>query len=677
MTIDAQSPAVLVDEARNGREVPITVDEGRRRTIVEGVQPQIDGGRYPIKRIVGDTVVVEADCFADGHDVLSCAVLYRREGAGQWQVAPMAFLINDRWRGSFVVESVGRYEYTVASWIDRFKTWEHAMEKRIAANQDVRVDLLIGADLVDEAAEHAPAEAAATLRSYAAVLRAGGDEAAQRAVEPALGQLMAAHLPRRFMTSYEPILRITVDRERAAFSSWYSIFPRSTASTPGTHGTFKDVENWLPYIAAMGFDVLYLTPIHPIGRTFRKGKDNNPVAQPGDPGSPYAIGSAEGGYKDIHPELGTLEDFRQLVARARDFGLEIALDNAFNASPEHPYVSEHPEWFRARPDGTIQYAENPPKKYQDIYPFDFETSKWRELWVELKSYFDFWIDQGVKIFRVDNPHTKAFRFWEWCIDAIKREHPDVIFLSEAFTRPKVMYNLAKLGFTQSYTYFTWRTAKWELTQYMVELTQGEPREFFRPNFWPNTHDILTPQFYAGHRSTFLARFTLAATLTSNYGIYGPSYEQMLHTPVGPREEYIDNEKYEIRHWNLQQPGSLAPFIARVNHVRREHPALQRNDGLRFHTVNSDFAENDQLIAYSKRSTDGRDIVLIIVNLDPINTQSGWVQLPLAEWGIAEDQPYEVYDQISGARYSWYGAWNFVAINPNQMPVHLFVVNGGA
>jgi starch synthase (maltosyl-transferring) len=544
------------------------------------------------------------------------------------------------------------------------------MVKRIAASQVTPVDLLIGANLVEAASKRAAGATAERLGEFATALRDNIDGAEQMAVSEELGELMAQHAERPFPTN-SPELSITVDRERALFCSWYEIFPRSASFEPGRHGTFKDVEGWLPYIAGMGFDILYLTPIHPIGRTFRKGKDNSPTAQPGEPGSPYAIGGDEGGHKSIHPELGTLEDFRHLVQAAREYGLEIALDNAFQCSPEHPYVKEHPEWFSIRPDGTIQYAENPPKKYQDIYPINFESEDWWNLWQELKSYFDFWIEQGVRIYRVDNPHTKAFPFWEWCINEVKREHPDVIFLSESFTRPKVMYRLAKLGFTQSYTYFTWRTVKWELTQYLTELTKTEVHDFFRPSFWPNTHDILTPQFYEGHRSTFLARLVLAATMSANYGIYGPAYELMLHTPVGAREEYIDNEKYEIRHWDLEQPGSLRPQITRLNQIRRENPALQRNESIRFHQVQNNYAENEQLIAYTKQSTDGENIILVVVNLDPVNTQSGWIHLPLADFGIGANDAYIAHDLMADARYTWNGEWNYVELDPAHMPAHVF------
>jgi starch synthase (maltosyl-transferring) len=651
---------------RNGHELAV-FGEGRRRVIIEAVSPQIDGGRYPIKRVVGDTVIVECDAFADGHDVLAAAVRYRAPG-GPWQEAPLELLVNDRWRGAFTVETIGRYEYTVMAWIDRFGTWEHQLHKRVEAGQDVALDMQIGAALVFEAAEAATGDAAATLRRYAEAVN-GGD--VQAAYSAELADLMAAHLPRRFASTYERTLAITVDRERARFSAWYELFPRSTSPEAGRHGTFQDVIARLPYVAELGFDILYLPPIHPIGRAHRKGKNNSVTAQPGEPGSPWAIGAEEGGHFSVHPELGTLDDFRALVGAAREHGLEIALDIAFQCAPDHPYVTDHPEWFRARPDGTIQYAENPPKKYQDIYPFDFETSDWEGLWLELKRIFDFWIDQGVKVFRVDNPHTKSFRFWEWCIGAIKAEHPEVLFLSEAFTRPKMMYSLAKRGFTQSYTYFTWRTTKWDLTSYLTELTQTEALEFFGPNFWPNTPDILTPQFYPGHRATFLARAALAATLTANWGMYGPVYELMEHVPAPGREEYLDNEKYEIRHWDLTHPNSLRGFIATLNRLRRENPALQRNDGLRFHRVDSNFVESDQLLAYSKTSPDGSNMVLVVVNLDPLHTQSGWVEVPLDEWGGGGS--FQVHDQLTDARYIWSNQFNYVELNPHQMPVHVFVI----
>lgn len=638
--------------------------EGRRRVVVERVTPEIDCGRYPIKRVVGDSVTVECDAFADGHDVIACAVRFRGPNDADWRVAPMEFVVNDRWRGTFSVDTLGRYRYTVMAWVDRFATWEHQLHKRVEAKQDVTVDLLIGAELVREAAEHAPPAEAGVLHAYEQSLRGGNAEAG---FSPDLASRMGAHLPRRYATVYEKELQVEVNRPLARFSAWYELFPRSAAPEPGRHGTFRDVIARLPYVAELGFDILYMPPIHPIGRQFRKGKNNSVTAQPGEPGSPWAIGSAEGGHKSIHPELGTLEDFRALVAAARELGIEIALDIAFQCAPDHPYVAEHPEWFRARPDGTIQYAENPPKKYQDIYPFDFESSDWQGLWQELKSVFSYWIEQGVTVFRVDNPHTKSFRFWEWCFGELKAAHPELIFLSEAFTRPKVMYNLAKLGFTQSYTYYTWRTAKWELTQYMEELTRSEVRDYFGPNFWPNTPDILTPQFYPGHRSTFLVRAAMAATMTASWGLYGPVYELMRHLPVQGREEHIDSEKYEIHHWNLDDPSSLRLFIARLNRIRKAHPALQRNESIRFHRVDNNFVENEQIIAYSKCTPDLDDIVLVVVSLDPTSAQAGYVQVPTAEWGI--DGPYQAHDLITDARYTWSGDFNYVELNP-AMPVHI-------
>jgi starch synthase (maltosyl-transferring) len=642
-------------------------ETGRSRVVIEGVTPEIDAGRFAIKRVIGEQVVVEADAFADGHDAITVLLLYREAGETQWREVPMEALVNDRWRGAFVVMKIGQACYTIAAYVDHFKSWSRDMVKRIAANQVAGVDREIGALLIDAARDRASGADAARLGEYAAALRAG---ASSMGVEDELGVLMARYAERHFLTTYRE-LPITVDRERAAFSAWYEIFPRSTSTEPGRHGTFKDVEARLPYIAELGFDVLYLTPIHPIGTTFRKGKDNSPTAEPGEPGSPYAVGNPDGGHKSIHPELGTLDDFRSLVRAARQHGMEIALDNAFQCSPDHPYVKEHPDWFYVRPDGTIQYAENPPKKYQDVYPFNFESDDWRALWDELKSFFEFWSEQGVRIFRVDNPHTKAFGFWEWCIAELKQQYPDLILLSEAFTRPKVMYRLAKLGFTQSYTYYAWRTTKAELSQYMTELTQTEVREYFRPNFWPTTHDILTPQFYEGHRALFIARLALAATLTANYGIYGPAYELMLYMPVSGREEYIDNEKYELRVWDLDDPRSLRPLVARLNQIRRENVALQRDASIRFHRVENNYAESEHIIAYTKHSPDGKNVILVVVNLDPQHTRGGWVQLPIADFGIAPADAYHAHELIGDTRYAWSGEWNYVELDPAGMPVQIF------
>lgn len=643
--------------------------EGRNRVIIEGVTPEIEAGRYPVKRIVGDEVLVEADILADGHDALACALLYRKESDTIWSEVPMQPLGNDRWRASFRVMELGRYRYTVMGWIDHFNSWSRDLAKRVEAGQDVSVDLLIGAELIEAAHQQASKIDAKRLSSFAEALRAGGDEGARQALSPELARLILLNGQRRFPTVYDKELEIVVDREQARFGAWYELFPRSTSSVPGRHGSFKDVEARLPYVASMGFDVLYLPPIHPIGKNFRKGRNNSTVVGPGDPGSPWAIGSAEGGHKAIHPQLGTPEDFRHLIAAAAKYGIELALDIAFQCAPDHPYVSDHPEWFRKRPDGTIQYAENPPKKYQDIYPFDFETENWRELWEELKSVVQFWVDQGVHIFRVDNPHTKPFPFWEWLISEIKRDCPEAIFLAEAFTRPKALYGLAKRGFTQSYNYFPWRNTKWELTQYLTELTQTEVREFTGLNLWPNTPDILPEYLQFGGRPAFMTRFILAATLGPTYGIYGPAFELCENTPVSPgREEYIDAEKYEIKNWDIDKRGSLRELIARVNQIRRENPAFRTNHNLCFHEV-----DNEQIIAYSKTSLDQTNQVLVVVNLDPHYKQSGFIMLPLEDLGIDPRQPYQAHDLLTEARYLWHGARNYVELNPLTVPAHIFVI----
>jgi len=653
--------------AGKGRSAEMVQQAGR--VVIEGVQPEIDCGRFPIKRTIGEAVEVEADVFMDGHEALACALRFRKKGASRWSEIPMEFMVNDRWRAAFVCTDLGRYEYTVCAWPDPFRTWSRDLEKRIAADQDIAIDLLIGADLVEAAAGRAPARDAARLQRYAAALRTDVGLARQAAADPELNRLVSLYPDRSRETVYDRILDVVVDPPRARFSTWYEVFPRSTSDTPGRHGTFADLERWLPRIADMGFDVVYLPPIHPIGRTFRKGANNTLNARESDVGSPWAIGGPEGGHRAVHPELGTLDDFRRLVDRARALNIEIALDIAFQASPDHPYVKEHPEWFRKRPDGTIQYAENPPKKYQDIYPFDFETKNQTALWRELRGIFEFWIEQGVRIFRVDNPHTKPFPFWEWTIGTLKRKYPDLIFLSEAFTRPKVMYRLAKLGFTQSYTYFAWRVHKWEIEQYFTELTQTAARDFFRPNLWPNTPDILTETLQQGGRPAFMARLVLAATLGANYGIYGPAYELMEHIPREPgSEEYLDSEKYQLRTWNFDRPDALGPFIAHVNRIRHENPALQADRLLRFHRI-----DNERLIAYSKRTPDGSNTILTVVNLDTYWTQSSWVELPLAELGLPENAPYRVHDLLTGESYEWRGAWNYVELNPHRMPAHIFRV----
>ncbi|HEY1500441.1 MAG TPA: alpha-1,4-glucan--maltose-1-phosphate maltosyltransferase [Acidobacteriaceae bacterium] len=645
--------------------------DGRKRVVIESVEPEIDAGRFPIKRFAGDTVEVEADVFADGHDHVAARLLFRFHEIPSWTMLPMQALGNDRWRAEFPVARVGEYFYTVAGWIDHFDTWRSDLEKRIAAGQDIRVDLLQGAQLVEQAAVRAGRDDADALRRWASQLR-GTDElpAAQTAaLDPALTTMMALYLDPGMETRYDRELSVTVDREKARYSAWYEMFPRSTAPEPGRHGTFKDCEARLDYIQRLGFDVLYLPPIHPIGQSFRKGKNNATTAEPGDSGSPWAIGAKDGGHTSIHTELGTLRDFHSLLNAAAAKDIELALDIAFQCSPDHPWVKEHPAWFKHRADGTIQYAENPPKKYQDIYPLDFESTDWQGLWNALRDVFLFWIEQGVRIFRVDNPHTKAFPFWEWMIAEVKRDAPDALFLAEAFTRPRVMQRLAKLGFSQSYTYFTWRNTKQELTEYLTELTQTKVREYMRPNLWPNTPDILSETLQIGGRPAFLSRIVLAATLGPNYGIYGPAYELGENQPLRPgSEEYLNSEKYEIRRWDIDAPHSIAGTIASINRARRENPALHANYDLVFHPT-----DNPYLIAYSKSSRDGGNFVLTVVNLDSFHTQAGWVTLNLDRLKLLPDEGFQVFDQLTGLRYLWQGARNYVELSPDRIPAHLFRV----
>ena len=636
-----------------------------QRVVIEDVTPRVDDGRFAVKRVAGDEVIVEADVFGDGHDHVSAVLEYRKRGASEWRTAPMVAVDQDRHRGSFRVEETGGYEFRVRGWIDHFDTWRDGLEKKVAAAQDTSVDLQIGAALVAAAAGRAKGSAAKALASFAESLAEAAAPSRDRidaALDPALLALMSAWGD-RLPTDSDPY-PVWADRERARFSTWYELFPRSWGK-PGEHGTFDDVAAKLEYVADMGFDVLYLPPIHPIGETKRKGPNNTLDADPDDPGVPWAVGSAAGGHDSVNPHLGTLEDFQNLRTRAESLGIEVALDIAFQCSPDHPWVAAHPEWFKHRPDGTIQYAENPPKKYEDIYPIDFETSDPEGLWTALRDVFLYWIDQGVEIFRVDNPHTKAFRFWEWAIAEVTETHPGVIFLAEAFTRPTVMYRLAKLGFTQSYTYFTWRNTAWELRDYVEELVGIS--DFLRPNFWPNTPDILPQFLQTGGRPAFVTRAVLAATLSSNYGIYGPEFEQMGNTPrVGGSEEYIDSEKYQVREWDLERSESLVPLISRLNGIRREHPALQRTDNVTFHAT-----DNPDLLCYSKEW--GEDLVVVVVNLDPHHTQSGHVELSLDELGIAEHGSFQVHDVLIDRRYLWSDRWNYVELDPSGIPAHIFAV----
>ncbi len=656
-----------------GEENSVIAAIHSRRVAIENVKPQVDCGRFPIKRTIGDRVSVTADIFADGHDVLHAVLRHRPASETKWQEVPMEPQPNDRWQGEFTVPVQGRHLYTLQAWTDRFQSWSRDLEKKFEAAQDIAVDILAGVQLIEATAARASGKDKSALSAAAGEIRklaaADAPRAVEKALSPELKTLMIRNADRRRATTYNRELTVIVDREKARFSAWYEMFPRSSSPQPGRHGTLRDCINRLDYVAGMGFDVLYLPPIHPIGHVNRKGKNNDEKALPDDVGSPWAIGAGEGGHKTIDPQLGTLEDFKQLVSRARQLGLEVALDLAYQCAPDHPYVKEHKDWFRMRPDGTVQYAENPPKKYQDIYPFDFETEKSQQLWEELRSVVLCWIEQGVRIFRVDNPHTKPFDFWEWLITDIKSRYPDVVFLAEAFTRPKVMYELAKLGFTQSYTYFAWRNAKWELTEYFKEITQTDVNQYFRANLWPNTPDILTDFLQQGGRPAFRLRLVLAATLGANYGIYGPAFELGENRAVRPgSEEYLDSEKYQLRSWNLESPNSLAGLITRVNQIRRENPALQGDLSLNFHAV-----DNDQIIAYSKMSDDLLNIIVVVVNLDAQRTQYGMVDLPLDLFHLDSGQPYQMHDLLTGAKYGWRGPRNYVELNPQKLPAHIFCI----
>jgi starch synthase (maltosyl-transferring) len=643
-------------------------DDGRKRVIIDFVGPQVDCGRFPIKRAVGETVHVAAHAFTDGHDRIRVEALCRQEGQQEWTIREMAYEIDDEWSATFIVTDLGDYLYTVRGWVDSFRTWQDDLRKKFEAGQDVAVELRMGADLLRQTAPGAASADAKALTEWAALLASPNTEAAVAlALSEELAGMMDRYPDRSRATTYPKELTVMVDRPKAVFSTWYEMFPRSFGRE-GEHGSFRDVEQMLPGIAAMGFDVLYLPPVHPIGQTHRKGRNNTITAAPGDPGSPWAIGSAQGGHKAVHPELGTLDDFQRFVRRAGEHGLEIAMDLAFQCSSDHPYVAEHPEWFRWRPDGTVQFAENPPKEYEDIVPFNFECEAWRALWEELRSIVLFWIEQGIRLFRVDNPHTKPFRFWQWLLREMHRDHPEVVFLSEAFTRPKVMQRLAKIGFNQSYTYFTWRNTKWELEQYVRELTRTNVGEYLRPNFWPNTPDILPEYLQYGGRAAFIIRLVLAATLSASYGIYGPAFELCVGDAVEGREEYLNSEKYEIRHWDWNARGNIRAVVERVNRIRRQNPALQSIRNIELYPI-----DNEALLCYGKTTENLSNTVITVVNIDPHHRQSGWVRLPLPQLEIDPRQPFLAHDLLTDDKYIWRGETNYVELDPRVMPAHILRV----
>ncbi len=642
----------------------------QHRTVIENVHPSVDSGRVPIKRVQGDLVHVRADIYADGHDVLRAELLWRRAGTDEWRVTLLDHGVNDCWTGAFCVEDLGDWEYAVRAWVDAYTTWQQRLEKKCQAGQDVALDLQVGAVLVRAAAERSAGSLARDVNHLADQLDAPNTPQSTR-VELATSRdtlsLMASVPDHDHATTSDPPLRVVVEPKLAGFSAWYEFFPRSTGPAD-RHGTFRDALPMLDYVAELGFDIVYLPPIHPIGVTHRKGPNNTLDARPGDPGSPWAIGNADGGHKSIHPELGTLDDFRAFCSKARQLGLHVALDIAFQASPDHPYVQQHPEWFTQRPDGTIQYAENPPKKYEDIYPFELSGPDSASLWEELLSVLLHWVEQGVRVFRVDNPHTKPLRFWEWCLGEVRRQHPDVIFLSEAFARPKLMYGLAKAGFSQSYTYFTWRNMGWEFRQYVEELTTPPVSEFFRPNFWPNTPDILPEHLQHGGRPAFVVRAALAALLSSNWGVYGPAYELMEHEARPGSGEYADNEKYQLRSWDLERPDSLRWVLAQLNRIRRGNPALQSNDHIRFHGT-----DNDHLLCFSKQTADSSNVVIVIVNLNHHRAEEGWTELDLEALALDQHRQFQVHDLLRDVRYQWRGSRNYVRLDPHDLPIHVFRV----
>jgi starch synthase (maltosyl-transferring) len=642
--------------------------QNQTRIVIENVLPQLDGGINPIKRIVNQKVKVTAAVFSDGHDVIECCVKFKHETEKKWQEVRMVHDVNDEWSATFQVTKQGHYSYFVEGWVDYALNWQHGTDRKIKDNQYVKSELLEGSEYVRSVMEFATDSEKHYLESAAHFFtnESEYDKAISIATSDELHQIFKKY-PVRFLENKSIELKVYVDRQKALFSTWYEFFPRSASQEEGKHGTFKDCERLLPRVATMGFDTLYFPPIHPIGEVNRKGKNNATNAEYGDVGSPWGIGSQYGGHKSTQPELGTIEDFKSLVKCAKDLGIEVAMDYALQAAPDHPYVKDFPQWFKWRPDGTVQYAENPPKKYQDIQPIYFESSDWKNLWKELLDVALFWIEEcDIKVFRVDNPHTKPFYFWGWLISQIKEKHPDVLFLAEAFTRPKIMNELAKQGFSQSYTYFTWRNTKSELIEYVTELTQSEQKEFYRPNFWPNTPDINPFALQNGNESIHLQKYFLAATLSSSVGIYGPVFEYRISAPLAPgKEEYLDSEKYQVVRWDWEKQNKITTLITRINAIRKEQSSLQQTNNIDFCDTN-----NDQVIAYYKFDDDGQNETLMIASLNDKYTVQASVKLPSR---LLSKLPLKITDLITGNKYNWDKEWNFVELSP-ELPFHLFLIH---
>lgn len=643
--------------------------QNQRRVVIDTVKPQINCGEFYIKRIVNEIVNVDAHVLVDGHDVIAASVLYKHEKERKWSEVRMHHVVNDEWKASFTVEKQGFYTYKVEGWVDYALNWQHGIERKIDDNQHVRSELLEGVTYLKPLLKKASKKE----KEYLAYCidcfenESKYDEAIKEATSHKLHDIFVKY-PEKHLANASKELQIYVDRKKALFSTWYEFFPRSSSQTEGQHGTFKDCERLLPRIAEMGFDTLYFPPVHPIGEVNRKGKNNTTNAKEGDVGSAWGIGSQYGGHKDIHPQLGTVEDFKALIKKAKDLGIEIAMDYALQAAPDHPWVKEHPDWFKWRPDGTVQYAENPPKKYQDILPIYWESKDYKNLWKECLDILMYWIDCGIKVFRVDNPHTKPYYFWNWIITEVKKQHPDILFLAEAFTKPKVMQQLAKQGYTQSYTYFTWRNNKQELIEYMTELTQSDQREYMRPNFWPNTPDINPYHLQGANESKYLQRYVLAATLSSNIGIYGPVFEQQIDDAIPGKEEYYMSEKFEVKHYNWDVQNKLTSIISKVNAIRHQHEALQQTNNIKFCHI-----ENDNLLAFYKWNDSKTDELLIIISLEQYYAQQGTVQLPLQDLGIHSGHQITVNDLVTGSSYNWHNEWNFIELHPT-LPFHIFKIN---
>ena len=640
--------------------------------IIRRITPSLDNARYAIKRAIGEEIRVEADIFKEGHDEVIAMLKWRPAGAAAWKESPMRKIINDRWTGTLCLTSSGPWEFTIEAWGDAFFSWQHEIDKKVLSGlADLESEILEGAGLVQAAGMRAGKKDAAALKKFAAALKSSeAVQARALAHDPDLCALMAVYADRTIATTAEPAHPVWVERERSTFAAWYEFFPRSAEGKPDSGSTFRDCLGRIDDAKAMGFDVIYFPPIHPIGTSNRKGRNNSVRCEPGEPGVPYAIGNSRqgvngGGHKDVAPELGTIKDFEWLVGETRARGMEIALDFAINCSPDHPYVIAHPEWFFKRPDGTIKYAENPPKKYEDVYPLNFHNSNWRALWDELRDVLLFWCERGVRIFRVDNPNTKPVSFWEWALAEVKEKFPDAIFLSEAFTSPKMMQELAKAGFDQSYTYFTWRNSKAELAEYLTELTQSDLKEFFRPNFFTNTPDILPEFLQNGGRQAFLIRAVLASMACPVYGIYS-GFELCENSQIPGREEYTDSEKYQFKGRDWNAPGNIKEFLGKLNAIRRENRALQEYANLRIHT-----AENDSILCFSKATTSLDNIVIVVTTVDPWQPQTAFITIPLADFGIGESEAYVMEDLLTGERFTWRGSRNFVALNPHSRPAHIF------